>query len=193
MLPARISMLVLLPTMMWLSSCASYNVIPKDMQSQVDYTVSFTDLHKAPHEYLGRTVVFGGEVLSAKRLKDGTRIEVLQLPLDRYQAPTSDRTDSEGRFLAFEKKFLDPAKLPSGTRVTIVGDITGAMTQPLDETEYTFPTLDVKKLTVWPEVDRSYSRPYYPYRGLYGYGYGYGGFRRWGPWGPYPYSPYWWW
>jgi outer membrane lipoprotein len=192
MLPARISMLVLLPTMMWLSSCASYNVIPKDMQSQVDYTVSFTELHNAPHEYLGRTVVFGGEVLSAKRLKDGTRIEVLQLPLDKYQAPTYDRTASEGRFLAFEKEFLDPAKLPSGTRVTIVGDITGAMTQPLDETEYTFPTLDVKKLTVWPEVDRSYARPYYPYRGLYGYGYGYGGFRRWGPWGPYPYPPYWW-
>jgi outer membrane lipoprotein len=187
MLPARISMLVLLPTLVWFSSCASYNVIPKDMQSQVDYTVNFTELHNAPHEYRGRTVVFGGEVLSAKRLKDGTRIEVLQLPLDRYQAPTYDRTDSEGRFLAFEKEFLDPAKLPSGTRVTIVGDITGAMTQPLDETEYSFPTLDVKRLTVWPDVDRSYARPYYPYRGLYGYGYG--GFRRWGPWGPYPYSP----
>lgn len=180
----------LLVATVWLASCSSYNVVPKDMQSQVDYTVSFTELHNAPDQYRGRMIVFGGEVLSAKRLKDVTRIEVLQLPLDRYQAPTYDRTASEGRFLAFEKDFLDPAKLPPGTRVTIVGDITGALTQPLDEAEYTFPTVEVKKLTVWPKIDSSYSRPYSPYRGPYGYGYG--GFRRWGPWGPYPYSPYWW-
>ena len=124
MVPTRISMPLLLTTIMWLSSCTSYNVVPKDMQSQVDYTVRFSDIHNAPDQYRGRLIVFGGEVLSAKRLKDGTRIEVLQLPLDRYQAPTYDRTASEGRFLAFEKDFLDPAKLPPGTRVTIVGDIT---------------------------------------------------------------------
>jgi outer membrane lipoprotein len=188
MMSARISMPLLLVSLMWFSSCTSYNVVPQDLQSQVDYTVRFTEVLNAPDQYRGRTVVFGGEVLSAKRLKDGTRIEVLQLPLDSYQAPMYDRTASEGRFLAFEKDFLDPAKLPPGTRVTIVGDITGTMTQPLDETEYTFPTVEVKKLTVWPRIDSSYSRPYYPYRGPYGYG----GFRRWGPWGPYPYSPYWW-
>jgi outer membrane lipoprotein len=190
MVPARISMLLLLATMVWLSSCATYNVVPKDMQSQVDYTVGFTELHSAPDQYRGRIVVFGGEVLSAKRLKDGTRIEVLQLPLDRYQAPTYDRTASEGRFLAFEKDFLDPAKLPPGTRVTVVGEITGAMIQPLDETEYTFPTVEVKKLTVWPKIDRAYATPYYP--GSYWGPYGAWGWRRWGPWGPYPYSPYWW-
>ena len=190
MVPTRISMPLLLTTIMWLSSCTSYNVVPKDMQSQVDYTVRFSDIHNAPDQYRGRLIVFGGEVLSAKRLKDGTRIEVLQLPLDRYQAPTYDRTASEGRFLAFEKDFLDPAKLPPGTRVTIVGDITGAITQPLDETEYTFPTVEVKKLTVWPKLEGSYARPYYP--GPYGGPYGAWGWRRWSPWGPYPYSPYWW-
>jgi len=35
------------------------------------------------------------------------------------------------------------------------------MTQPLDETEYTFPTVEVKKLTVWPKNDSAYGRPYY--------------------------------
>lgn len=172
-----------------LSACAASNVVPKDLQSDVDYTVRFVQLHDAPDQYRGRLVVFGGEVLSAKRLTDGTRIEVLQLPLDRYQAPVHDRTASQGRFLAFEKDFLDPATLPAGTRVTIVGELTGATVQPLDETEYTFPTLDVKKLTVWPKIQQSYARPYYP--GPYGGPYGYWGWRRAGPWGPYPYSPYW--
>ena len=181
---------MLLVAMGWLSSCASYNVVPKELQSQLDGTVEFTQLHAAPDHYRGRIVVFGGEVLSTKRLKDETRIEVLQLPLDRYQAPDHDRTSSQGRFLAFEKEFLDPATLPPGTRVTVVGEITGAVTQPLDETNYTFPTIEIKKLTVWPKNDRAYARPYYG--GLYGGPYGYGGWRRWGPWGPYPYSPYWW-
>jgi outer membrane lipoprotein len=190
MLRAEISMCLLLVAMAWLSSCASYNVVPKELQSQVDYTVGFTQLHDAPDQYHGRIVVFGGEVLSAKRLKNQTRIEVLQLPLDKYQAPDHDRMSSQGRFLAFEKEFLDPATLPTGTRVTITGKVTGAVRQPLDETEYTFPTVEVKKLTVWPKQDRAYARPYYG--GLYGAPYGYWGWRRWGPWGPYPYSPLWW-
>lgn len=190
MLSVRISIPLVWLAMASLSSCTSYNVVPKELQSQVDYSVGFPQLHLAPDQYIGRIVVFGGEVLSAKRLKDGTRIEVLQLPLDRRQTPVLDRTASEGRFLSFEKEFLDPAKLPPGTRVTITGEITGAMIQPLDETEYTFPTLDVKKLTVWPKLDGSYANPYYP--GSYGGTYGYWGWRRWGPWGPYPYSPYWW-
>lgn len=183
-------MAVLLTMTAWLSSCASYTVVPKDLRSQVDYTVGFPQLHDAPDQYRGRMVVLGGEVLSAKRLRDETRIEVLQLPLDRYQAPDHDRTSSQGRFLASEKEFLDPATLPPGTRVTVVGEITGEMTQPLDETDYTFPTIEIKKLTVWPKNDGAYARPYYG--GFYGAPYGYWGWRRWGPWGPFPYSPYWW-
>jgi outer membrane lipoprotein len=190
MLPARISMPIVLVAMASLASCTPYNVVPKELRSQVDDTVGFTQLHATPDHYVGRIVVLGGEVLSAKRLKDGTRIEVLQLPLDGHQAPSHDRTASRGRFLAFEKEFLDPATLPAGTRVTIAGEVTGAMTQPLDETEYTFPTLDVKHLTVWPKMDGVYAGPYYP--GPYGGPYGYWGWRRGGLWGPYPYSPYWW-
>jgi len=183
----RISMPLLLVATAWLTSCASPSVVPKELQSQVDYNIGFAQLHDAPDQFRGQTVVFGGEVLSAKRLKEGTRIEVLQLPLDSRQAPVHDRTTSEGRFLAFQKEFLDPAKLPSGTRITVTGEVTGATVQPLDETEYTFPTMEVKKLTVWPKGEGSYARPYYPYGGPY-----YWGGRRWGPWGPYPYSPYWW-
>jgi outer membrane lipoprotein len=129
--------------------------------------------------------MLGGEVLNAKRLKDATRIETLQLPLDEDGIPVTDRTASEGRFLAVKKEFLDPATLPHGTRVTIVGEVTGAATLPLDETEYTYPVLEIKDLKVWQKMDvlaRQY-RPYpyrpYPYGPLY-----------WRPWG---YSPYWWW
>ncbi|MGH7205787.1 MAG: Slp family lipoprotein [Nitrospiraceae bacterium] len=162
-----------------LPGCAPTSDIPASLQTQVDHSLTFSQLKESPPSYKGRLVLLGGEVLTAKRLKEGTRIEVLQLPLDGYQTPDIDRTASQGRFLAFQKDFLDPATVPPGTRVTIVGEVTGATTLALDETEYSYPTLEIKNLRVWPKSmgssawQRPYTAPYY-----------------WGPyWGRYP---YWW-
>lgn len=168
-----------------LSGCASNSVVPAQLEPQVDRKVSFAQLKDSPDSHHGRLVVLGGEVLSAKRLKEGTQIEVLQLPLGSSDAPERDRTASEGRFIALHPGFLDPATVPAGTRVTVVGEVTGVKTMPLDETEYTYPVLEVKHIKVWPKYEMA--RPYYPYPywGPYGY------YRPWGyPWGPYP---YWYW
>ena len=97
-------------------------------------------------------MLLGGEVLTAKRLKEGTRLEILQLPLDGSEEPVLDRTASQGRFFAFESSFLDPATLPPNTRVTLVGEITGATRANLDEMEYRYPTVTIKHLHVWPEL-----------------------------------------
>jgi len=168
-----------------LSACTTNNVIPPSLKGQVDENVTFSQIKESPESYHGRVVILGGEVLSAKRLKDGTRIEVLQLPLYDKE-PEWDRTKSQGRFVAIQREFLDPATLPKGTRVTVVGEVTGSMTMPLDETEYTFPVVEVKKLTVWPDRTVQRQMPPYYYYGPY-----------WGPyWGPYGrgywYGPYWW-
>ncbi|TSA03421.1 MAG: hypothetical protein D4R81_03400, partial [Nitrospiraceae bacterium] len=45
--------------------------------------LTFLQVKAAPNSFLGQSVVFGGKVLTARRQKDGTRIEILQLPLDR--------------------------------------------------------------------------------------------------------------
>jgi outer membrane lipoprotein len=157
-----------------------YGVVPPALESQVDQSVTFSQLKESPDSYRGRLVVLGGEVLSAKRLKEGTRIEVLQLPLTNSQEPVGERTASEGRFLAFQKDFLDPAKYPPGTRVTITGEVTGARTQALDETEYTYPTLEIKNVNVWPRIIDGGRLPRQYYWAPY-----------WG-WGGRGYYPYWW-
>ena len=195
MFSRRISMLAIALFITLCSGCAtrSYDTVPDAIESQVDQSVTFKQLKESPDTYRGRVLTLGGEVLSAKRMKEGTRIEVLQLPLDS-QGPGHERTASEGRFFAFQKEFLDPAKLPPGTRVTITGEVTGSQTQPLDETQYTYPTLDIKHLTISPEVERYRARPY-PYPGPYWgpYGAPYGPM---GPYGPYGWGwgryPYWW-
>lgn len=169
---------------LFMAGCSSVQVVPKDMEDRVNRDISFVQLLENPLPYKGQILVVGGQVLSAKRLKDGTQIEVLQLPLNRNMQPVESLQKSRGRFLALQEEFLDPATLPLGTRVTVVGEVSGMVTLPLDETTYDFPTLVIKSLTVWPPI--STYRVLRPYPYVYPY---------WGPyWGPYrgPYGgPYW--
>jgi outer membrane lipoprotein len=134
-------------------------LIPKELEGQVDRNVSFLQLKQSPQAYIGRLVVLGGEVLVIKRSKDQSRMEVLQLPLDSSLRPVADRITSQGRFLAIQKEFLDPATVPAGTPVTIIGDVTGTTTLPLDEIQYVYPTLNVRHLRVWERTQP----PYYTY------------------------------
>lgn len=151
-------------------------------ESSAASQVSFSQVKAAPDSFKGQSVVFGGKVLSARRLKEGTRIEILQLPLDRSGYPGTDLMQSQGRFVAMHKDFLDPATLPYGTRVTVTGEMTGSVTLPLDETEYIYPVVEARHIQVWAAVDNAAPRMQ-PYMGPSFYGGPY-----WGPyWRPWPY------
>ena len=139
-------------------------VVPEVLQAKIDPSVTFPQMPNKPTVQQGVMVLLGGEVLSANRLTEGTRLEILQLPLDGSDEPVLDRTTSQGQFLAFESAFLDPATLPANTRVTLVGEVTGATRANLDEMEYRYPTVIIKHLYVWPEPEwdqSSYSGPRY--------------------------------
>lgn len=182
---ARLGM-VLMATFL-LAACAGQSIIPLDIEKQVDQTISFAQVKDAPTAHVGKVMVLGGEVLDATRLKDRTRLTVLQLPTGRNHEPAMDRTKSQGRFLAFQTDFLDPATVPNGTRITIVGEISGATTELLDEMDYTYPTVAIQFLKVWPDamqVPPRFGRYGFPY---YGYPYWYAG-PYWGPYGFY--GPY---
>jgi len=146
-----------------LAGCASGNVVPAALQAQLDKSLTFPQLRESPDSFRGHLLVLGGEVLSAKRLKEGTRIEVLEIPLDRSLQPEMDRTMSRGRFIAVQKEFLDPATIPPGTRLTIVGEVTGSVADKLDETDYTYPMVEIKSLKVWPHGETFSRIPYYYY------------------------------
>ena len=146
--------IAVLPALLALSGCSSGPaVIPPELESQIDRSVSFQQILAAPSVYSGRTVLLGGEILSAKRTPAGTQIEILQLPVSEDDPPAEQRSESQGRFLAMNREGIDPAVLPAGTRVTLIGHVTGDSVQRLDESEYRYPTIEVKHLHVWePDV-----------------------------------------
>ncbi|MCC6966686.1 MAG: Slp family lipoprotein [Nitrospira sp.] len=124
-------------------------VVPESLAPQIDQALTFNQMVESPDTYRGKVVVLGGEILKAKALKGGTQLEILQLPLDSDQEPVTDRMESKGRFLALQKEFLDPATIAEGTRVTVIGEVTGSTVDKMDEADYRFPTLDVKHLHRW--------------------------------------------
>jgi outer membrane lipoprotein len=155
-----------------LAGCAS------TQEAENKQALTFLQVKAAPDSFKGQTAVFGGKVLTARRQKDGTKIEILQLPLDQSTRPGYDLTQSQGRFIAIYREFLDPATVPHGTRITVTGEVSGSITLPLDETDYTYPVIDIKRVQVWAGWEDVAPRisPYYMGPGPY--------------WGPY-WSPYW--
>ncbi|TLY37864.1 MAG: hypothetical protein E6K60_03220 [Nitrospirae bacterium] len=168
--------------------------VPAELQKDIDRSISYSEIKTAPQNYTGRTVMLGGIVLNAKRLQDRTEIEILQLPLNPALAPITNRSQSQGRFLAVQKEFLDPAILPKGTPVTVIGKVEGSTVKPFDQANYEYPVLEVKNITDWGRTQYAAHYPGYRvapypyYGGYYPYGY-YDGF--YGPygWGPYGYYP----
>ena len=180
-----LSTLVLLVT---LTGCASMQEAEDGSDAQ-KHAITFLQVKAAPDSFRSQSVIFGGKVLTARRQKDSTRIEILQLPLDRSLRPGYDLTQSQGRFIALQREFLDPATLPPGTRVAVTGIVSGSITLPLDETDYTYPVIDIKRVQVWagPEDIARRTNPYY-YMGPGPYWGPYWGNPYWGPyWRPWPY------
>jgi outer membrane lipoprotein len=151
------------------------------LEEQVDTSVTFADLKAAADSYIGRIVTVGGIVLTAKRTKDQTEIEILQLPTTGGSVSAKDRLRSEGRFLAVRIEFLDPASVPAGTPITVIGAVRGSTKRLLDESEYSYPILEIKHLIDWNTVasqdsgsgPAAFYGPYYPPFGYWGSPYGY--------------------
>ena len=156
------------------SGCSSSLVgIPETLEQQIDQKLTFTDLLASAESYQGRLMLLGGKILKAKRLKDGTQVELLQLPLNKDREPTPDLTRSQGRVLVLHQRLLDPATLTLGLLVTFVGEVSGATTDQLDEVDYRYPTLTVKHWYVWSPATLN-DRRSGPSIGVYG-GMGVGG------------------
>lgn len=174
--------------LLFVSGCNQKDVVPDRLEGKVDRDLRYSDIKRNPEAKKGKLMLAGGKVLSATRVEDGTRIEVLQIPLSEDLMPTGKETESQGRFVVIDRgdNVSDPAVFDDeNKRITAVGEVLGTTTIQIDETQQQVPQLALKHVTVW-DWDRVKSG-YTPYAGYgYPYGWGYGGYR-----GYYGYPYYW--
>jgi outer membrane lipoprotein len=133
-------------TALLLWSCAT--PISEQTLMQADPGITFGELIKDPEEFKGRVVLLGGQILSTIVKESGTWVEVVQKPLDRQHEP-KDTDDSEGRFVIDYADFRDPAIYAKGRKITVVGEVLGKRTLPLNEIQYTYPVLTPRETHLW--------------------------------------------
>jgi len=159
-----LSVLVLLSLIMIFSGCT--HVISRDLRRNIREKTTIHEVMKDPDIYEGKMVLWGGKILMSINRKEGTLIEVLQLPLDSSDRP-KDVDTSGGRFLVLYPGYLDVVIYRQGREITVAGKIKGIRKLPLGEIKYVYPLLKAEEIHLWkikPEKIRVYHEyPPYPY------------------------------
>jgi len=163
-------------TFLLLTGCA--HVISDESRNLVDSTIQFQSLRSNPDSYVGKYVMLGGTIAAVRNSKEGSQLEVVQSPLESDELPEEASHSSGGRFLATTSRFLDPLVYKMGRRVTIVGQVQGKKTLPIDQVDYTYPIITIREIHVWSKSELE--QPPYPPPGYYNDPFWYGG------------PPYWW-
>ena len=163
------------------------HVISETLRQQAQPPVSFAQLRTNPEAFKGRTVILGGEILQTANLREGTRIEILQRPLNESETPKLTDTTG-GRFMVFCEEYLDPAVYAQRRRITVAGQVLGTYTGKVGEVDYLYPLVSCEETHLFPTASAEL-RPYAVYPWWYGDPYFYPRTM-----GPYPYAfwgPYW--
>jgi outer membrane lipoprotein len=158
------------------------HTISETLRQQAEPVVSFEALRGDPDAFKGRTVILGGDILKTHNTPQQTSIEILQKPLDRFEAPQiTDQT--AGRFIAQCDQYLDPAIYDQGRQITVAGKVLGSYAGQVGKADYLYPLISCAELHLWPRMSQDTIYPVYPYPWL---------LPRYYPWYLYPYYDYDW-
>ncbi len=134
--------------------------ISRQARSKVTFYGSFKDLQRAPDEYLGEVVLFGGKIIETQVSTASSEMKVLHLSLDWLNRPL-DGDRSEGRYLVRSDQFLDPAIYKKGALLTVVGRVKGSESRTIGEFDYVYPRVEALEIKLWPRMGRSSSRVHF--------------------------------
>ncbi len=150
-------LIIPLLALIFLSGCA--HVISEQSRKLVDPTITYGKLRENPEGFIGKYVMLGGMVAGAKNTKEGGSLEIVQVDLDSDDMPL-DTFISGGRFLATTPTFVDMMIYKPGRLVTVVGEVKGKKTLPLDEIDYTYPVISIREIHAWKTYDTNQGYPY---------------------------------
>ena len=141
------------------TACAP--AISKKVREEAGEPVPFETLLQRTDGFKGRVVIVGGYILETINETDGSRITVLQAPLDSQNRPRSSDL-SEGRFMVASGDFLDPVVYSKERRITVGGKVIGSQERKLGNLTYAYPVIEAMEIHLWSK-EGEYIGPYYPY------------------------------
>ncbi len=141
--------------------------ISQEWRPQANKELSYSTVMGDLAAYKGSFILWGGIIVDAQRIPEGTKLSVLQTPLNGRGRPVPDRT--EGIFIAKTIQVLDLETYGKGRMVTLAGRIAGEERKTGRVMEYTYPIVEVKQLFLWKEKVTVYPQHKHGWDwGLYG-------------------------
>ena len=165
--------ITILFSLIGLLGCA--HPVSEEMRKGLDPALTFERLLGTPEEFIGKRVMLGGAIVETRNLPEGTEIEIVQKEIDFTGYPEAGN-ETGGRFILFNKGFLEPEIYSKGRGITGVGKIRGTQIGKVGERPYEFLVIEAEELKLLDDIERN---PYFypPY---------------WDPWyRPHSYAPYW--
>jgi outer membrane lipoprotein len=144
---------------MLLGTAACTPPVSKQSLNLVDPGITFEEVRQNPDRHVGRYLLVGGAIAAVRGSDSGgSELEMVQFPTNhRGRIISTDRSD--GRFIARDSTFRDPAIYHPGRLVTLVGQVAGQMTGRLGEVDYLYPVLTVHELHLWDPGEYPGSSP----------------------------------
>ena len=167
-----------------LPSC-THVISRENLQTSIT-NMPFADVRSNVDANINRQFVFGGIIAETVNTREGSSIEVVQSPLDRW-GYVRNRDISEGRFIVRTKQNLDPLIYRAGRELVISGILAGTEKKMLAGMEYDYPVFEARELQLVPDaVFSPYPYPLWgdPFNYAYPYPYYWYGPSFW-------YRPYW--
>ncbi len=108
----------------------------------------------------GKTILWGGIIISSTNLKDQSRLEILAYPLDSNQYPQTDSSPL-GRFLLFKDGYLETVDYAPGRLISVRGPLTATEQGKVGDTRYTYPVVKTRDIYLWSRAGRSDPRVHF--------------------------------
>lgn len=121
---------------------------PRYDATQVDASLTASQVAAAPAEHQGAHVIWGGIIVTTRNLPGYTEMEVLSYPLDSSQRPLISGAE-QGRFLARTSRYLEAIDYAPGRRVTLRGTVEQTLEGKVGEAAYTFPLIQADDVYLW--------------------------------------------
>lgn len=141
---------VLLAGVWLLTACTT---LPPGIDSDDEQLVTDYQQWTAMMPQSGQAVRLGGVIAQIKNLSDQTRIEVVNLPIDKQGKPLISR-EPQGRFVVYLDGFVDPLTHGEGRLMTFLGRSIGSEVSKVGEFEYTFPVMRAEGFHLWRIEER---------------------------------------
>jgi outer membrane lipoprotein len=125
------------------------HVLSKEIRLASKDSAAFSEVRKAPDNFIGGQYIWGGFIASGKIEDTGTYLEIVQNPLDG-SGHVIDPDVTEGRFIAFfPGQHLDPMIYEKGRILTLGGILTGTITGMIKDRGYLYPLMEVQDHHLW--------------------------------------------